>query len=191
MEATIAGPFPRNEPTPDSRNFGFFNVISDPRTYGALLYMLVSLATGIFYFTWTITGIALSLGFAILIIGIPFALLFIGSVRVLALVEGRIVEGLLGVRMPRRLPSTTPARRNDPGAHPRRPRRYPHLVVDVLPAADAAARHHLFHDRRDRPVGIARLHRRRSSTASSPTTPAISGSTQPPGSRICCTPRRD
>jgi hypothetical protein len=69
--------------------------------------MLLSLATGIFYFTWTITGIALSLSFAILIIGIPFALLFIGSVRVLALVEGRIVEGLLGVRMPRRLPYTT------------------------------------------------------------------------------------
>jgi hypothetical protein len=107
MEATIAGPFPKNEPTPESRKFGFFNVISDPRTYGALLYMLLSLATGIFYFTWTITGIALTIGFAILIIGIPFALLFIGSVRVLALVEGRIVEGLLGVRMPRRLPSTT------------------------------------------------------------------------------------
>jgi len=101
-------PFPKNEPTPQSRKFGFFNVISDPRTYGALLYMLLSLATGIFYFTWTITGIALTLGFAILIIGVPFALLFIGSVRVLALVEGRIVEGLLGVRMPRRLPSTTP-----------------------------------------------------------------------------------
>src|SRR5262249_41136020 len=50
----------------------------------------------------------LTIGFAILIFGIPFALLFIGSVRVLALVEGRIVEGLLGVRMPRRLPSTIP-----------------------------------------------------------------------------------
>src|SRR5262249_13822613 len=99
---------PKNEPTPESRRFGFFNVISDPRTYGALLYMLLSLATGIFYFTWTITGIALTIGFAILIFGIPFALLFIGSVRVLALVEGRIVEGLLGVRMPRRLPSTVP-----------------------------------------------------------------------------------
>src|SRR4029077_8928381 len=107
MEATIGGPFPKSESAPE-RRYGFFNVMSDPRTYGALLYMLLSLATGIFYFTWTITGIALTLGFAILIIGIPFALLFIGSVRVLALVEGRIVEGLLGVRMPRRLSSTVP-----------------------------------------------------------------------------------
>ncbi len=109
MEATISGPFPTSEQPPEERHYGFFNVVSDPRTYGALVYMLLSLATGIFYFTWTVTGISLSLGFAILIIGIPFFLLFIGSVRVLAHVEGRIVEALLGVRMPRRLPATSPA----------------------------------------------------------------------------------
>src|SRR5581483_960072 len=86
-----------------------FNVLSDPRTYGALLYMLLSIVTGTFYFTWTVTGLSLSVGFFILIIGIPFGLLFIGSVRVLSLIEGRIVEGLLGVRMPRRLPPATAA----------------------------------------------------------------------------------
>ncbi|HTT98510.1 MAG TPA: sensor domain-containing protein, partial [Rhizomicrobium sp.] len=108
MEATIGGPFPKSDAAPE-RRYGFFNVISDPRTYGALLYMLLSLITGIFYFTWTVTGLSLTVGFAILIIGIPFALLFMGSVRVLSHVEGRIVEGLLGVRMPRRLPPTTQA----------------------------------------------------------------------------------
>jgi uncharacterized membrane protein len=108
MEATISGPFPKSDQAPE-RRYGFFNVVSDPRTYGALLYMLLSLVTGIFYFTWTVTGISLTIGFAILIIGIPFALLFIGSIRVLAHIEGRIVEGLLGVRMPRRLPPTTQA----------------------------------------------------------------------------------
>ncbi len=105
MEHTISTPFPQPEAR-DERRFGFFNVVSDPRTYGALLYMLLSLATGIFYFTWAVTGISLSFGFAVLIIGIPFFLLFIASIRVLAHVEGRIVEALLGVRMPRRLPST-------------------------------------------------------------------------------------
>jgi hypothetical protein len=44
----------------------------------------------------------MSAGLAILIIGIPFFLLFIGTTRVLALAEGRIVETLLGTRMPRR-----------------------------------------------------------------------------------------
>lgn len=108
MEASITSPFPKPEEQPE-RRFGFFNVLSDPRTYGALVYMLLSLVTGIFYFTWTVTGLSLSVGLFILIIGIPFALLFVGSVRVLALIEGRIVEGLLGVRMPRRLPPATAA----------------------------------------------------------------------------------
>ena len=108
MEATISGPFPKSEPAPE-RRYGFFGVIGDPRTYGALLYMLLSLVTGIFYFTIVVTGLSLSFGLFILIIGIPFALLFIGITRVLAHVEGRIVEGLLGVRMPRRLPAQTAA----------------------------------------------------------------------------------
>jgi uncharacterized membrane protein len=109
MEHTISTPFPQPESRGEERRFGFFNVVSDPRTYGALLYMLLSLATGIFYFTWSVVGISLTLSFAILIFGIPFALLFVGSVRVLSHVEGRIVEALLGVRMPRRLPSTPAA----------------------------------------------------------------------------------
>ena len=106
MEAVIAGPFPKVEQS-HGRGHRFFNVIGDPRTYGALLYMLLSLGTGIFYFTWAITGISLTIGLAILIIGIPFALLFIASVRLLSHIEGRIVEALLGVRMPRRLPAST------------------------------------------------------------------------------------
>lgn len=88
------------EPRPPVR--GVFGVFKDPHAYGAVFYMFLSLVTGLFYFTWTITGATLSLGFMILIIGIPFLLLFLASVRVLALVEGRVVEGLLGVRMPRR-----------------------------------------------------------------------------------------
>ena len=80
----------------------FFGVIAEPRTYASLFYMLLALATGIFYFTWVVTGISLSGGLAVLIIGIPFVILYFGSVRVLSLVEGRIVEVMLGERMPRR-----------------------------------------------------------------------------------------
>lgn len=80
----------------------FFGVAADPHTYGALFYMLLSLATGIFYFTWVVTGASLSAGLLVLIVGIPLLLLFLMSVRLLSLVEGRIVEVLLGERMPRR-----------------------------------------------------------------------------------------
>jgi len=106
MEAAISTPFPKAEISND-RPHGFFNVISDARTYGALLYMLLSLVTGIFYFTWTIAGISITAGTSVLIIGIPLALVFLVSFRMISHVEGRIVEGLLGVRMPRRLPTTT------------------------------------------------------------------------------------
>ena len=80
----------------------FFGVLVDPHTYGSLFYMLLAMATGTFYFTWVVSGLSLSLGLAFLIIGIPFFILFIGATRILALVEGRIVEVMLGERMPRR-----------------------------------------------------------------------------------------
>ena len=80
----------------------FFGVFTDPRAYAALFYMFFALATGIFYFTWVTTGLSLSAGLIVLIVGLPFLALFLLSIRGLALVEGRIVEALLGVRMPRR-----------------------------------------------------------------------------------------
>jgi uncharacterized membrane protein len=80
----------------------FFGVAADPRAYTALFYMVLALATGVFYFTWVVAGLSMSAGFAILIIGIPFVILFFGSVRLLSLVEGRLVEVMLGERMPRR-----------------------------------------------------------------------------------------
>ena len=86
---------------------GLFEVLKSPKAYTSLLYLLMSLATGIFFFTWAVTGISLSLGLIVLIIGIPFSIAFLGSVRMLSLVEGRLVEALLDVRMPRR-PSLLP-----------------------------------------------------------------------------------
>lgn len=80
----------------------FFGVYGDSRTWTALFFMLLSLVTGIFYFTVTVAGLSTSAGLMVMIIGIPFFLLFVGFTRVLALAEGRLVEGLLGQRMPRR-----------------------------------------------------------------------------------------
>jgi hypothetical protein len=87
---------------PQSWFVRFFGVYADARAWGALLYMLIAFITGIFYFTWAVTGLSMSISFAIFIFGLPFALLFLLSVRGLALLEGRLVEALLGVRMPRR-----------------------------------------------------------------------------------------
>lgn len=84
----------------------FFGIAADPRAYAGLIYMLLSLATGVFYFTVAVTGISLSIGLSLLVIGLIVPVLFLGIVRVIALVEGRIIEVLLGERMPRRPPYT-------------------------------------------------------------------------------------
>ena len=103
QETTVNKAMRTPPPAPRRSAIGrFFGVAADPHTYGALAYMLLALPIGIFYFTWAVTGISLSAGLAVLIIGVPFAVLFMGTVYALSLMEGRIVETLLGERMPRR-----------------------------------------------------------------------------------------
>jgi hypothetical protein len=80
----------------------FFRVYGDARAWGSVLYMLISLITGTLYFSWAVTGLSLSVSMIIMIFGIPLAALIFLSFRGLAWLEGRIVEALLGVRMPRR-----------------------------------------------------------------------------------------
>ena len=102
-EATVrAALAPPARPKPQSALGRFFAVFGDSRAYTSLFFMLLSLATGIIYFTVIVTGWSMSAGLLVLIIGIPFFLLFLGLVRVLALAEGRLVEALTGTRMPRR-----------------------------------------------------------------------------------------
>lgn len=80
----------------------FFGVVIDPGAYGALFYLLLSLVTGTAYFTIVVALLPTSLGLLPIGIGLVLLLVFFAIVRALSLAEGRIVEGLLGVRMPRR-----------------------------------------------------------------------------------------
>ena len=80
----------------------FFGVFTDPRAYASLFYTIFSLFLGLFYFTWTVSGLSISAGVIVLIIGLPFLGIFLVSLRGIALVDGWIIEALLGERMPRR-----------------------------------------------------------------------------------------
>lgn len=101
VTAALNRPFARGvqSPTLLSR---FFSVYSDPRAYVSLFFMFLSLVTGCVYFTFAVTGLSLSLGLSILIIGLPVFLGFIGITRVISLGEGRLLEAVSGERMPRR-----------------------------------------------------------------------------------------
>jgi hypothetical protein len=87
-----------------SRSFWarFFGVAVDARTWGAVLYVLLSGLTAIVFGMWALLGGAFSLFSLILIIGIPVTGFFLLSLRGIALMEGRIIEALLGIRMPRK-----------------------------------------------------------------------------------------
>lgn len=99
---TGAGMKATPRPGPASPLRRFFGIYEDPKAWGSMMYMLISLLTGILYFTWVVTGLSLSLTLSLFIFGLPLAILFLLSVRGLALLEGRLVEALLGERMPRR-----------------------------------------------------------------------------------------
>jgi hypothetical protein len=116
VQAAMATPASNRRPlpTPDqgTSTIGiwrrFFGVYGDVRSYTMLFYCLLSLFTGVFYFSFVAIGLSLSIGLAILIIGVPFFVMFIGAARLLALVEGRLVEAMTGERMPRRPVSPPP-----------------------------------------------------------------------------------
>ncbi len=91
-------------PTARRRSFlnRFFGVVAEPRAWGSFVYALLALFTGSLYGLWAVIGSGFSLFSLVFIIGIPIAALFLLSVRGIALLEGRLVEALLGVRMPRK-----------------------------------------------------------------------------------------
>jgi uncharacterized membrane protein len=101
VKAALRNPRPR-APENTSGLRGFFSIYSDPRAYTSFFYMLLALALGILYFVLVVVGISMSAGLAILIIGIPFFLAFIGITRAISLGEGRLIEAVTGERMPRR-----------------------------------------------------------------------------------------
>ncbi|MCW2925899.1 MAG: hypothetical protein JWM98_3303 [Thermoleophilia bacterium] len=101
-DAHATAPMHAVDVAPSEAGPGWLSVVRDPEAWSALLYMLLALPLGIAGFVWTVAGGATAGSLLILIIGVPLALAFLASIRGIALLEGRIVETLLGERMPRR-----------------------------------------------------------------------------------------
>ena len=80
----------------------FLSIFGDSQAWAAVLYLIFSAVTGCIFGLWTLLGAGVSLCTLILIIGIPLLGLYLLSLRGIALIEGRIVEALLGIRMPRK-----------------------------------------------------------------------------------------
>ena len=70
-------------------------------TYLGLVYALLGLPLGIFYFVFLVTGLSLGLGLAVTVVGIPILVLTIVAARGLAQLERTLAVSLLGASMPR------------------------------------------------------------------------------------------
>jgi uncharacterized membrane protein len=93
---------PLREPDTRPSLARFFGIVADPRAWSSFVYMLFSAITGCVFGLWALFGGIFSLFSLILVIGIPISGLYLLSLRGIAIIEGRIVEALLGIRMPRR-----------------------------------------------------------------------------------------
>lgn len=99
---------------PDAPSRGGFaripiiGVWAQPAAWGALLYFCgLGLALAVFYFSWAVTLGTLAIGLIPTLAGLPLLVFLLASTRGLSLFEGKIVERLLQVRMPRRAQPVT------------------------------------------------------------------------------------
>ena len=66
----------------------FFGVFLDPRAYTSCSSCCWGGPSGIIYFVLAVAGLSLSAGSSVLIIGVPFFLMFMAVCRVVSLAEG-------------------------------------------------------------------------------------------------------
>lgn len=85
------------------RDIPVVGVWGNPRAWSALLFFgIVSFPLATAYFTWSVAVGSLAIGLMPVLVGAPVMVLLLGSARAICLFEGKVVEALLGVRMPRR-----------------------------------------------------------------------------------------
>jgi hypothetical protein len=80
----------------------FLSVYRDSLTWSTVLYMALSFVLGTGYLMWLLMGMAFSALFSVTLIGLPVVIAYVSSIRGIGLLEGRLIETLLRVRMPRR-----------------------------------------------------------------------------------------
>lgn len=78
---------------------GFFDVITDRRTYLSLTYLLLSFPLGIIYFVYITAGILIGISLVPVLIGIPLLYVFILSVRLVMKFERKLAAFFLGINI--------------------------------------------------------------------------------------------
>ena len=87
---------------------GLFGAIVDSQSYLNIIYLLLTLPLGIFYFAFLVTGFSLGFGLLITLAGIPVLLVVLAGSSILCSLERSLAVRLLRVDIP------TPPRRAVP-----------------------------------------------------------------------------
>jgi len=72
---------------------------------GSFVFLMLSLPLGIFYFVFTVTGIALGTGMLVIWVGLPILFITLLCVRGMAEIERRLVSSLLRMPQPYQMPA--------------------------------------------------------------------------------------
>lgn len=103
MESTVSFAFNgKVEQEQQQKSNHFYSILTETAVYPAVVFNFLSLPLGIIYFAWTVFVGVTSLVASIFIIGAPVLLFYLKSMQYFSLFEGRLIESLLGERMPRR-----------------------------------------------------------------------------------------
>ena len=85
------------------RDVPVIGIWGNPRAWSALAFFgVVSFPLATAYFVWSVAVGSVAIGLMPVLVGAPILVLLLGSARAICLFEGKVVEALLGVRMPRR-----------------------------------------------------------------------------------------
>ncbi len=86
------------------RQIPIIKIWADPRAWGSAIYFLVpGFAIALASFVWVLLLGSLSIAMTPFLIGIPLFIFLMGSVRVISLFQGKLVELMIGIRMPHRM----------------------------------------------------------------------------------------
>ncbi len=86
------------------RRMPVIKIWADAQAWGSAFYFLLpGFAFALASFIWVVTVGSLSIATAPILIGIPLFIFLMGSVRVISLFQGKMVELLIGIRMPHRM----------------------------------------------------------------------------------------
>lgn len=72
-----------------------FGAAVDPQTWRNVLYLLVSFPLGILYFVFTVTGLSVGIGLALIAVGIPILVFTLMVVGLFGRIERGLLRGLL------------------------------------------------------------------------------------------------